>query len=118
MIVYSTGIGDTIPLLPYRDQDDLQFRLARLTHNSGNTNTSLGLRTLRTMFLQQGRDGVPHIGMLTALLVTVAPKSWYYKDLPGPKRLRTLKAMFLQLDRKRVLHINRLTWVFVCQVVH
>ncbi|KAL8587699.1 hypothetical protein ACOMHN_020917 [Nucella lapillus] len=65
IIVYSSNIGDTVPLKPFLDKDSLKGKASTLNQPPiGTTNTALGLRELRNMLREQGREGVPHIGLV------------------------------------------------------
>ncbi|XP_076458127.1 uncharacterized protein LOC143291882 [Babylonia areolata] len=65
IIVYSSNIGDTVPLKPFLGKGSLMAKASALNQPPlGRTNTALGLRRLRAMFQTHGRRGVPHIGLV------------------------------------------------------
>ncbi|XP_070186564.1 uncharacterized protein [Littorina saxatilis] len=65
IIVYSSDIGDTVPLKPFLDKTTLKRKASGLNQPPlGRTNTALGLRALRSMFAALGRPNVPHIGIV------------------------------------------------------
>lgn len=63
IIVYSSNVGDTIPIKPFLGKAELKRRVSGLRQTPlGRTNTALGLQALRGMFATHGRPGIPHIG--------------------------------------------------------
>ena len=68
IIVYSSNIGDTVPLKPFLDKEALKAKAEGLNQPplaQGRTNTAMGLAALRSMFESYGRPQVPHIGKST-----------------------------------------------------
>ncbi|XP_025114149.1 cartilage matrix protein-like isoform X2 [Pomacea canaliculata] len=65
IIVYSSNVGDTIPIKPFLGKAELKRRVSGLRQTPlGRTNTALGLQALRGMFATHGRPGIPHIGIV------------------------------------------------------
>ena len=63
IIVYSSNIGDTVPLKPFLDKETLKAKASALNQPPlARTNTAMGLAALRSMFQAHGRPDVPHIG--------------------------------------------------------
>ncbi|XP_041375051.1 uncharacterized protein LOC121387883 [Gigantopelta aegis] len=63
-VVYSRFIGDVISLNPYKDKASIRRMVLNLTQPRDDTNTALGIKTLRIMLRTQGRPNKPHFGIV------------------------------------------------------
>ncbi|XP_052697335.1 protein PIF-like isoform X2 [Crassostrea angulata] len=62
VVLYSSDVAAEIPLSADRRQ--LKSKILGLRHPRDGTRTDLGIKSLRKMFSQQGRPGVPRVGVV------------------------------------------------------
>ncbi|WAR10991.1 MATN1-like protein [Mya arenaria] len=75
VVVYSTTIGDVIPLIPFRSKFMLKRNVAQLTQPRFGTDTALGIQRAREILKGQGRADAPSI-----VIVVTDGKSTYPKN--------------------------------------
>ncbi|KAH3753954.1 hypothetical protein DPMN_188609 [Dreissena polymorpha] len=61
VVVYSTGIGEVIPLVPFQPQSVLSNRVGKLVQPSYGTDTALGIERARQILTDQGRKDAPNV---------------------------------------------------------